>query len=114
MKKVALITTGGTIASKYNEDGRLVAGVMTGSELCRMLHLPEHIELEIYSMLQKPSMHVTHEDLDRIGEKMNELFQDRHLITYPDSMYQQPPESGPLPVQMLPSKGANSIITTSS
>lgn len=79
MKKVALITTGGTIASKYNEDGRLVAGVMTGSELCRMLHLPEHIELEIYSMLQKPSMHITHEDLDRIGEKMNELFQENEV-----------------------------------
>ncbi len=77
VKKVALITTGGTIASKYNEEGRLVAGVMTGEQLCRKLRLPENIELEIYSLLQKPSMHVTYEDLDMIREKILALFKDK-------------------------------------
>lgn len=79
MKKVALITTGGTIASKYNEEGRLVSGVLTGSELCGKLNLPGNIEVEVYSLLQKPSMHITFEDLDVVREKINTLFQEKSV-----------------------------------
>ncbi|ADU30105.1 asparaginase [Evansella cellulosilytica] len=75
MKKVAIITTGGTIASKHNEEGRLNSGAMTGEELNEVLDLPKDIDLHIISMIQKPSMHLTFEDLDKIRVKINELFE---------------------------------------
>lgn len=76
MKRVALITTGGTIASKHNEEGRLSSGAMSGEELKDLLELPNDIEIDIFSMVQKPSMHITFEDLDGIREKINELFEN--------------------------------------
>lgn len=75
MKKVAIITTGGTIASKYNKEGRLIAGKMTGMELCEKLDLPEEIEIVIYSILQKPSMHMTLEDLEKLRETITAISQ---------------------------------------
>ncbi|MDG5787625.1 asparaginase [Evansella sp. AB-P1] len=74
MKKVAVITTGGTIASKHNEQGRLHSGALTGEELKDVLELPKDIQIDIYSMIQKPSMHITFEDLQEIREKIIELF----------------------------------------
>ncbi|MFA9556120.1 asparaginase [Evansella sp. AB-rgal1] len=76
MKRVAVITTGGTIASKQNDEGRLTSGAMTGEELKDILDLPTDIKVSIYSMVQKPSMHITFEDLDEIREKINELFEN--------------------------------------
>ncbi|MBU9723977.1 MULTISPECIES: asparaginase [Bacillaceae] len=74
MKKVAVLTTGGTIASKHNEEGRLSSGAMTGEELSDVLNLPEDIDIDIYSVLQKPSMHISFSDLDVIRQKIEELF----------------------------------------
>ncbi|MDQ0253031.1 L-asparaginase [Evansella vedderi] len=79
MKKVAVITTGGTIASKHNKDGRLSSGEMTGEELNAVLHLPDNIDIHIYSFLQKPSMHITFSDLDAIRDKILSLFLDKAL-----------------------------------
>lgn len=74
MKKVAVITTGGTIASKHNEEGRLHSGAMSGEELSEVLRLPEDICVKIISLTQKPSMHLTFQDLDEIRIKIEELF----------------------------------------
>ena len=76
MKRVAVITTGGTIASKHNAEGRLNSGVMTGEELNDMLGLSDEIDIQIYSMIQKPSMHLTFQDLDEIREKIVYLFEE--------------------------------------
>lgn len=57
-KKVALITTGGTIASKEISKGLLTSGAMTGEELAEQCQLPEDIEVKVIDVMQKPSMHI--------------------------------------------------------
>ncbi len=77
MKKVVLLTTGGTIASKSNTAGRLVAGELTGNELVKICGLPSDIEVNVISLLQKPSMHITLEDLLTLKEKIEEIYRDK-------------------------------------
>lgn len=79
MKKVAVVTTGGTIASKHNEEGRLHSGAMSGEELSEVLGIPEDIEIEIYSLAQKPSMHLTFRDLDLVRVKIEQLLKDEEI-----------------------------------
>ncbi|MCQ6266054.1 asparaginase [Fictibacillus sp. WQ 8-8] len=77
MKKVALITTGGTIASKPNEtSGLLSSGALTGEELAAMIELPNDIEVSIFSLFQVPSMHMTFEHLNVLKEAIENLFKD--------------------------------------
>ncbi|MCT8138864.1 asparaginase [Anaerobacillus sp. CMMVII] len=77
MKKVVLLATGGTIASKPNKEGRLVAGELTGNELAKICGIPNDIEVEVISILQKPSMHITIEDLVDIKVKIEQIFEDK-------------------------------------
>ena len=64
MKKVVLLTTGGTIASKPNKtSGKLASGAITGEELAAMCHLPNEIEVIVESVFQKASIHITFDDL---------------------------------------------------
>lgn len=64
MKKVVLLTTGGTIASKPNKDsGKLASGALTGEELAAMCQLPNDIEIIVESVFQKASIHITFDDL---------------------------------------------------
>ncbi|MBP3039705.1 asparaginase [Bacillaceae bacterium Marseille-Q3522] len=58
MKKVALITTGGTIASKEISKGLLNSGALSGEELAKLCKLPENIAVKIVDVLQLPSMHI--------------------------------------------------------
>lgn len=74
MKKIALITTGGTIASKQNEEGRLVSGVLASEDYCDLKEIPSDTEVKIISLLNKPSMHISLDDLDQIADKISELF----------------------------------------
>lgn len=57
-KKVALITTGGTIASKEISKGLLNSGAMSGEELAELCQLPKDIEVKVIDVMQKPSMHI--------------------------------------------------------
>ncbi|MDP4083903.1 MAG: asparaginase [Bacillota bacterium] len=80
MKKVILLTTGGTIASRPNkESGKLVAGALTGEELASMCNLPEDIEVVVDSVLQKASIHITFEDLVILKEKIDMYFKDSNV-----------------------------------
>ncbi len=80
MKKVVLLTTGGTIASKPNEDsGKLASGALTGEELASMCHLPDDIEVMIESVFQKPSIHITFDDLVVLKNKIESYFQDESV-----------------------------------
>ncbi|MBB6444725.1 L-asparaginase [Bacillus benzoevorans] len=58
VKKVALMTTGGTIASKETAQGLLESGAMTGTELASLCKLPDEIEIKVVDVLQVPSMHI--------------------------------------------------------
>lgn len=76
-KKVVMVSTGGTIASKVNpETGLLTAGLMTGEELSDMCELPESIEVDVISVFQIPSNRMTFKDLETLKAKIEELFED--------------------------------------
>lgn len=76
-KKVVLISTGGTIASKRNpETGLLTAGVLTGEELSEMCDLPIHIQAEVISVFQIPSNHMTFEHLLKLKMKVEEVLKE--------------------------------------
>ena len=80
MKKVILLTTGGTIASKPNkESGKLASGAITGEELAAMCHLPENIEVITESVFQKASIHITFNDLIILKNKIEAYFQDESV-----------------------------------
>lgn len=77
MKKVVLLTTGGTIASRPNkESGKLASGAITGEELASMCNLPEQIEVIVESVFQKASIHITFDDLVVLKDKIEMYFND--------------------------------------
>lgn len=79
-KKIAMISTGGTIASKRNpETGLLIAGQMTGEELSEMCDLPDSIEVEVISVFQIPSNRMTFDKLELLKEKIEELFENENI-----------------------------------
>ncbi|MEH7107365.1 MULTISPECIES: asparaginase [Bacillaceae] len=80
MKKVVLLTTGGTIASKPNkESGKLASGALTGEELASMCNLPTDIEVIVESVFQKASIHITFDDLVVLKNKIDGYFKDEQV-----------------------------------
>ncbi|WP_059170978.1 asparaginase [Bacillus sp. FJAT-27445] len=80
MRKVVLLTTGGTIASKPNKaSGKLASGELTGEELVGMCKLPANIEVIVESVFQKASMHITFEDLVYLKTKIEDYFKDENI-----------------------------------
>ncbi|WP_316569771.1 asparaginase [Neobacillus sp. YIM B06451] len=80
MRKVVLLTTGGTIASKPNKtSGKLASGELTGEELVEMCNLPEDIEVVVESVFQKASMHITFRDLVYLKDKIEHYFKDESV-----------------------------------
>ncbi|QQK75990.1 asparaginase [Salicibibacter cibarius] len=77
MKKIALITTGGTIASKKTDGGRLRAGEKSGEELVDMCDVP--FELEIVSLFNKPSIHLGYEDLWQLKAYIEDLLRQEGI-----------------------------------
>jgi len=55
LKRIALLSTGGTIASIPGKEGRAVAGALPGSALVAHLGLPDHIQLHVENVFQKSS-----------------------------------------------------------
>ena len=76
MKKVTLITTGGTIASKEIKDGLLASGAISGSELASLCELPEGYELKIIDIMQLPSMHIDFNAMNMIRQAIESELQD--------------------------------------
>lgn len=80
MKKVVLLTTGGTIASRANKDsGKLASGAITGEELASMCNLPKDIEVVVESVFQKASIHITFNDLLLLKDKIENYFKDEDV-----------------------------------
>lgn len=76
-KKVSLITTGGTIASKEMSAGLLDSGVLTGDELASLCQLPDELEIKIVDVMNLPSMHITFDLMMELREAiLNELADD--------------------------------------
>lgn len=79
-KKIALISTGGTIASKRNPDtGLLTAGVMSGKELSEMCDLPLHLNVDVVSIFQIPSNHMTFHHLITLREKIEKILSNEEI-----------------------------------
>ncbi|HEX5514555.1 MAG TPA: asparaginase [Gammaproteobacteria bacterium] len=64
-KKIVVLTTGGTIASAHGSAGLSRSGAMSGEELMAMLQVtsPLEAEIEVRTLLQKPSNAITLADL---------------------------------------------------
>lgn len=75
-KKVALITTGGTIASKRNEHQLLESGKLDGNEILSMCQLENQMDIELIDLFQLPSMHITFENLNNLHETIQSILKD--------------------------------------
>ena len=75
-KKVALITTGGTIASKEISKGLLNSGALSGSELAALCQLPNEIEVIIVDVMQKPSMHIDFDSMLKLRQAILTQLED--------------------------------------
>lgn len=78
-RKVSVITTGGTIASKPIESGMLNSGAITGEELADLCQLPEEIEIKIIDVFQLPSMHIGFNEMIKIRDVILEEFKDPNV-----------------------------------
>lgn len=67
-KKVSLITTGGTIASKAISDGLLQSGAISGKELAELCQLPSEFEVKVIDVFQLPSMHIGFNEMNAVKE----------------------------------------------
>jgi L-asparaginase len=77
MSKVVLLTTGGTIASSPNkQSGKLASGALTGEELTALCDLPEDIEIQVESVFQKASMHLSFDDYLKLKDRVDYFFHD--------------------------------------
>ncbi|WP_337969916.1 asparaginase [Virgibacillus salexigens] len=71
-KKVVLIATGGTIASRKRADsGLLESGVISGEEIVELCDIPGYIDVEVESLFQKASMHILFEDLLELKNRID-------------------------------------------
>lgn len=80
MKKVVMISTGGTIASKRNpKTGLLSAGLLTGDELAEQCELPTNLKVDIHSLFQIPSNQMTFKELVLLKETIEKTFEDESI-----------------------------------
>ena len=75
-KKVALITTGGTIASKRNDKNKLESGKLDGNAILSMCQLENEMNIELIDLYQIPSMHMTFENLNLLNRTIHRVFED--------------------------------------
>lgn len=75
-KKVSLITTGGTIASREISNGLLESGAISGKELAELCQLPEEIEVKVIDVFQLPSMHIGFDQMLTVREAVLKELQD--------------------------------------
>ena len=78
MKKVIILTTGGTIASEENSETHLLtSGKMAGEKLVSMCRFDEEIVVETKSVFQVPSNQMTWERLTVLREEVLKAFEDQ-------------------------------------
>ena len=77
MKRIFLLSTGGTIASAPGEGGRDVSGALPGEALVQALALGDSVRLEVESVLQKPSNAIDCADWISIARRCETLIADK-------------------------------------
>ncbi len=78
--KIAIITTGGTIAKTYDEsDGSLKNRRPVIETLVQALRLPD-LDIDTHDLMQKDSLELTDEDRERILAAVRELLPQRDAI----------------------------------
>lgn len=75
-KKVSLITTGGTIASREISEGLLKSGAISGVELAEICQLPADIEVKVVDVFQLPSMHIGFNEMMVLRQAILAEFKD--------------------------------------
>ena len=75
-KKVALITTGGTIASTRNDKNKLESGKLDGNAILAMCQLENELDIELIDLYQIPSMHMTFDHLNLLNKTIRKIFQN--------------------------------------
>ena len=76
MKKIILLSTGGTIASTAHENGRAIAGALAGEQLVKQIQVKPGIELHVESLFQKPSNAMTLQDLYVLHDRCQALIDE--------------------------------------
>lgn len=77
MKKVVMLSTGGTIASKKNpQTGLYTAGLLTGEELAKVCQLPADIKVEVQSVFQVPSNQMDEDKMFLLKQKIAAVLED--------------------------------------
>ncbi|MEQ6917792.1 asparaginase [Halomonas aquatica] len=81
-QRVIVLTTGGTIASKPGCNGRNVSGAMSGESLLERVAVPQtpDLEVEVRSILQKPSNAISLDDLVTLCRQCQALEQEPDVI----------------------------------
>lgn len=81
MKRVVVLTTGGTIASiKNNSTGLFTSGAMAGEKLIDKEKIDPGISIEVDSVFQVPSNAMDFENLVLLKNKILEYFSDESVI----------------------------------
>jgi len=73
LRHIALLSTGGTIASSPGEQGRAVAGALPGEELLSRTGLDGRMRISVQSLFQKPSNAVGPAEWIRLGQECRRL-----------------------------------------
>ena len=79
MKKISLITTGGTIASKEMSKGLLDSGALSGGELASLCQLPDGFDIKVIDLFQKPSMHINFDMMTAVKEAIEKELEDKSV-----------------------------------
>jgi len=78
-KKVLLITTGGTIASKKDEEtGKVRSGVISGQNLADLIPSRKDFSCQVLDLFRLPSAHLTMQHLRKIAQSIKDTFREGH------------------------------------
>lgn len=75
MKRIALLSTGGTIASVPGNEGRAVAGALPGEELLARTGLEGRLQVNVESVFQKASNAIGPDEWIMLADKCRQLIE---------------------------------------
>ncbi|KUO48771.1 MAG: hypothetical protein APF76_17960 [Desulfitibacter sp. BRH_c19] len=76
-KKILLITTGGTIASKKDrQTGQIHSGVISGFSLASLIPSWKDFSCEVHDLFQLPSGHLTMSNLRKVSQIIDQAFKE--------------------------------------
>lgn len=79
LKRIALLSTGGTIASIPGDDGRAIAGALPGEELLAQTGLEGSLQVQVESVFQKASNAIGAAEWMTLGTRCKTLMEDPHI-----------------------------------